>query len=65
MPAWPSHRRKRPQFLSKWIGGMSGKELDAEIAALTPDQLTALLAHLKPHIAAELLQVPPVLHAPG
>lgn len=36
---------------------MTGKELEAEIAALTSEQMTALLTHLKPHLAAELLQV--------
>ena len=57
-PGWGfSVRRKRPQFTSKWIAGLAGKDLEAEIAALTSEQMTALLTHLKPHLAAELLQV--------
>ena len=49
--------RKRPQFTSKWIAGLTGKELETEIAALSSEQMTALLTTLKPHLAAELLQV--------
>lgn len=49
--------RKRPQFISKWIAGLTGKELETEIAALSSEQMTALLTTLKPHLAAELLQV--------
>ena len=43
--------------MSKWIAGLTGKDLEAEIAALNSEQMTALLTHLKPHLAAELLQV--------